>query len=63
MENRLFINILASKEKCRVVIVSPLIALMVDQVASLKQLGMHRAVAITSLMSESEKNYILSNVK
>ena len=47
------------KEKCRVVIVSPLIALMVDQVASLKQLGMHRAVSITSLMSESEKNYIL----
>ena len=47
------------KEKCRVVIVSPLIALMVDQVASLKQLGIHRAVAITSLMSESEKNYIL----
>ena len=50
------------KEKCRVVIVSPLIALMVDQVASLKQLGMHRAVAITSLMSESEKNYILSTL-
>ena len=47
------------KEKCRVVIVSPLIALMVDQVASLKQLGIHRAVAITSLMTESEKNYIL----
>lgn len=51
------------KEKCRVVIVSPLIALMVDQVASLKQLGIHRAVAITSLMSESEKNYILSTLK
>ena len=50
------------KEKCRVVIVSPLIALMVDQVASLKQLGIHRAVAITSLMSESEKNYILSTL-
>ena len=50
------------KEKCRVVIVSPLIALMVDQVASLKQLGMHRAVSITSLMSESEKNYILSTL-
>ena len=47
------------KEKCRVVIVSPLIALMVDQVASLKQLGIHRAVAITSLMTEAEKNYIL----
>ena len=51
------------KEKCRVVIVSPLIALMVDQVASLKQLGIHRSVAITSLMSESEKNYILSTLK
>ena len=50
------------KEKCRVVIVSPLIALMVDQVASLKQLGIHRAVAITSLMAESEKNYILSTL-
>lgn len=50
------------KEKCRVVIVSPLIALMVDQVASLKQLGIHRVVAITSLMSESEKNYILSTL-
>ena len=50
------------KEKCRVVIVSPLIALMVDQVASLKQLGIHRAVAITSLMTESEKNYILSTL-
>ena len=50
------------KEKCRVVIVSPLIALMVDQVASLKQLGIHRAVAITSLMSEYEKNYILSTL-
>ncbi|WP_289015656.1 RecQ family ATP-dependent DNA helicase [uncultured Granulicatella sp.] len=50
------------KENCRVVIVSPLIALMVDQVASLKQLGIHRAVAITSLMSESEKNYILSTL-
>ena len=49
-------------EKCRVVIVSPLIALMVDQVASLKQLGIHRAVAITSLMTESEKNYILSTL-
>ena len=41
---------------------SPLIALMVDQVASLKQLGIHRAVAITSLMTESEKNYILSTL-
>ena len=51
------------KEKCRVVIVSPLIALMVDQVASLKQLGIHRAVAITSLMTEAEKNYILSTLK
>ena len=51
------------KENCRVVIVSPLIALMVDQVASLKQLGIHRAVAITSLMSESEKNYILTTLK
>lgn len=50
------------KEKCRVVIVSPLIALMVDQVASLKQMGIHRAVAITSLMTESEKNYILSTL-
>lgn len=50
------------KEKCRVVIVSPLIALMVDQVASLKQLGIHRAVAITSLMTEAEKNYILSTL-
>lgn len=50
------------KEKCRVVIVSPLIALMVDQVASLKQLGIQRAVAITSLMTESEKNYILSTL-
>ncbi len=50
------------KEKCRVVIVSPLIALMVDQVASLKELGIHRVVAITSLMSESEKNYILSTL-
>ena len=50
------------KEKCRVVIVSPLIALMVDQVASLKQLGIHRAVAISSLMTESEKNYILSTL-
>ena len=50
------------KEKCRVVIVSPLIALMVDQVASLKQLRIHRAVAITSLMTESEKNYILSTL-
>lgn len=50
------------KEKCRVVIVSPLIALMVDQVASLKQLGIHRAVSITSLMTESEKNYILSTL-
>ena len=39
------------KEKCRVVIVSPLIALMVDQVASLKKLGIHRVVANTSLMS------------
>ena len=43
-------------------IVSPLIALMVDQVASLKQLGIHRQLAITSLMSESEKNYILSTL-
>ena len=50
------------KEKCRVVIVSPLIALMVDQVASLKQLGIHRAVAITSLMTEAEKNYVLSTL-
>ena len=50
------------KENCRVVIVSPLIALMVDQVASLKQLGIHRAVAITSLMTEAEKNYILSTL-
>lgn len=50
------------KEKCRVVIVSPLIALMVDQVASLKQLGIHRAVAISSLMTESEKNYILNTL-
>ena len=41
------------KENCRVVIVSPLIALMVDQVSSLKQLGIHRAVAITSHISES----------
>ena len=50
------------KEKCRVVIVSPLIALMLDQVASLKQLGIHRAVAISSLMTESEKNYILNTL-
>ena len=50
------------KDKCRVVIVSPLIALMVDQVASLKQLGIHKAVAITSLMTETEKNYILSTL-
>ena len=50
------------KDKCRVVIVSPLIALMVDQVASLKQMGIYKAVAITSLMTESEKNYILSTL-
>ena len=50
------------KDKCRVVIVSPLIALMVDQVASLKQMGIHKAVAITSLMTEAEKNYILSTL-
>ena len=48
------------KENCRVVIVSPLIALMVDQVASLKQMGIHKAVAITSLLTEAEKNYILN---
>ena len=50
------------KEKCRVVILSPQNSVMVDQVASLKQLGIHRAVAISSLMTESEKNYILNTL-
>ena len=47
------------KEECKVLVVSPLIALMVDQVAALKEMGIHQAVALTSLMSEAEKSFVL----
>lgn len=46
-----------------VVIVSPLIALMEDQVASLQRNGEKRAIALNSQLSQEEKHYLLSRLQ
>ncbi len=45
-----------------VVIVSPLIALMEDQVASLQRSGEKRAIALNSQLSREEKNFLLARL-
>lgn len=45
-----------------VVIISPLISLMEDQVTQLQQLGESRTVALNSLLSMPEKQYVLNNL-
>ena len=45
-----------------VIIISPLISLMEDQVAQLQRLGEKRAVALNSLLSSWEKQWILSEI-
>ncbi|KAF1298091.1 recombinase RecQ [Enterococcus sp. JM4C] len=45
-----------------VVIVSPLISLMEDQVSQLQKNGEKRAIACNSLLSREEKNYVLARI-
>ncbi|MFC0233096.1 RecQ family ATP-dependent DNA helicase [Vagococcus entomophilus] len=44
-------------------IISPLVSLMEDQVAHLQQMGEKEAVALNSLLSFEEKNYLLNHLK
>ncbi|MBV7390000.1 MULTISPECIES: RecQ family ATP-dependent DNA helicase [Enterococcus] len=46
-----------------VIIISPLISLMEDQVNQLQQLGEKRVIALNSVLSYSEKDYVLKNMK
>jgi len=46
-----------------VLIISPLVALMEDQVAIMKQHGEKRVVALNSFLSFSERNQIIANLK
>lgn len=48
--------------KKTVLIISPLLSLMNDQVEQLKYAGEKRVVALTSELSYSEKNFILANI-
>ncbi len=45
-----------------VVVISPLISLMEDQVTQLQQLGERKTVALNSLLSMPEKQYVLKNL-
>lgn len=46
-----------------VIIISPLISLMEDQVLQLQQNGEKKAIALNSLLSFSEKDYVLQNLQ
>ncbi|MGG5316586.1 RecQ family ATP-dependent DNA helicase [Enterococcus sp. AZ072] len=45
-----------------VIVISPLISLMEDQVTQLQQLGERKTVALNSLLSMSEKQYVLEHL-
>ncbi|MGY3724044.1 ATP-dependent DNA helicase RecQ [Granulicatella balaenopterae] len=49
--------------KQKVVVVSPLIALMHDQVHELQLLGEKKAIALTSMLSSREKNWIIHHLQ
>ncbi|MGX7348561.1 RecQ family ATP-dependent DNA helicase [Aerococcus vaginalis] len=45
------------------VIISPLLSLMQDQVASLQRQGINRVVALNSTLTKSEQQYVLTHLK
>ncbi len=49
--------------KQKVIIISPLISLMQDQVHELQLLGEKKAVAVNSMLSKSEKNWIMHHLE
>ncbi|MFT8322409.1 MAG: ATP-dependent DNA helicase RecQ [Bacillus sp. (in: firmicutes)] len=46
-----------------IIIISPLLSLMQDQVEQMKMNGEKRVVALNSFLSRTEKNYVLENIR